>query len=103
MGPHRQGLRFDTDDGEASLSDLFRGRSQLLVHHSMFSPNWTEGCPTCSSMAGRSNPFEIVEHARGAAMTTDRRRPAGIVDPARDPGSSYRPGVARLPSRSERP
>jgi predicted dithiol-disulfide oxidoreductase (DUF899 family) len=42
---------FDTEDGEATLADLFRGRSQLLVYHFMFDPDWDEGCPSCSSIA----------------------------------------------------
>jgi predicted dithiol-disulfide oxidoreductase (DUF899 family) len=43
--------RFDTDEGLASLSDLFRGRSQLLVYHFMFGPDYKAGCPSCSSIA----------------------------------------------------
>jgi predicted dithiol-disulfide oxidoreductase (DUF899 family) len=43
--------RFDTDQGAASLGDLFGGRSQLLVYHFMFGPDYTAGCPTCSSIA----------------------------------------------------
>src|SRR6186997_3221606 len=43
--------RFDTDEGPASLADLFRGRSQLLVYHFMFGPDYTAGCPACSSIA----------------------------------------------------
>jgi predicted dithiol-disulfide oxidoreductase (DUF899 family) len=43
--------RFETDDGTASLADLFDGRSQLLVYHFMFAPEYTAGCPTCSSIA----------------------------------------------------
>jgi len=43
--------RFETDAGEASLADLFRGRSQLLVYHFMFGPDYTAGCPSCSSIA----------------------------------------------------
>src|SRR5690349_11100725 len=43
--------RFDTDQGPASLADLFQGRSQLLVYHFMFGPGYTAGCPTCSSIA----------------------------------------------------
>jgi predicted dithiol-disulfide oxidoreductase (DUF899 family) len=42
---------FDTEDGQATLSDLFRGRSQLIVYHFMFGPDWAEGCPSCSSVA----------------------------------------------------
>jgi predicted dithiol-disulfide oxidoreductase (DUF899 family) len=43
--------RFETDEGEASLADLFRGRSQLLVYHFMFGPDYTAGCPACSAIA----------------------------------------------------
>src|SRR5690242_8481519 len=43
--------RFDTDDGSASLPDLFRGRSQLLIYHFMFGPDYTAGCPSCSAIA----------------------------------------------------
>src|SRR6187551_1221918 len=43
--------RFDTDDGPATLADLFRGNSQLLVYHFMFGPDYTAGCPSCSAIA----------------------------------------------------
>jgi predicted dithiol-disulfide oxidoreductase (DUF899 family) len=43
--------RFDTDEGSASLADLFRGRSQLLVYHFMFGPDYEAGCVSCSSIA----------------------------------------------------
>jgi predicted dithiol-disulfide oxidoreductase (DUF899 family) len=43
--------RFDTDEGAASLGDLFRGRSQLLIYHFMFGPDYKAGCPSCSSIA----------------------------------------------------
>ena len=43
--------RFQTDDGEASLADLFGGRSQLLMYHFMFGPDYTAGCPACSAIA----------------------------------------------------
>ena len=35
----------------ATLDDLFSGRSQLIVYHLMFGPDWTEGCPSCSAIA----------------------------------------------------
>jgi predicted dithiol-disulfide oxidoreductase (DUF899 family) len=47
--------RFETEDGSASLADLFRGRSQLLVYHFMFGPDYTAGCPSCSSIADGFN------------------------------------------------
>src|SRR3979411_1850915 len=47
--------RFETDNGSASLADLFRGRSQLLVYHFMFGPDYTAGCPSCSAIADGFN------------------------------------------------
>ncbi|HSN19268.1 MAG TPA: DUF899 domain-containing protein [Usitatibacter sp.] len=47
--------RFETGEGKASLADLFRGRSQLLVYHFMFGPDYTAGCPSCSSIADGFN------------------------------------------------
>ena len=47
--------RFDTDEGSASLADLFRGRSQLLIYHFMFGPEYTAGCPHCSAIADGFN------------------------------------------------
>ncbi len=47
--------RFDTDQGPATLADLFQGRSQLLVYHFMFGPDYTAGCPACSSIADGFN------------------------------------------------
>jgi predicted dithiol-disulfide oxidoreductase (DUF899 family) len=50
---------FDTDDGPGSLADLFRGRSQLLVYHFMFGPDYTAGCPACSAIADGFNGFAV--------------------------------------------
>jgi predicted dithiol-disulfide oxidoreductase (DUF899 family) len=51
--------RFETDGGEASLADLFRGRSQLLVYHFMFGPDYKAGCPSCSAIADGFNGIAI--------------------------------------------
>ena len=51
--------RFETDEGRASLSDLFRGRSQLLVYHFMFGPEYTAGCPSCSAIADGFNGVAV--------------------------------------------
>jgi predicted dithiol-disulfide oxidoreductase (DUF899 family) len=51
--------RFDTDEGGASLKDLFRGRSQLLVYHFMFGPDYKAGCPSCSAIADGFNGFAV--------------------------------------------
>jgi predicted dithiol-disulfide oxidoreductase (DUF899 family) len=47
--------RFDTDDGAASLADLFQGRSQLLIYHFMFGSHYSAGCPACSTIADGFN------------------------------------------------
>jgi predicted dithiol-disulfide oxidoreductase (DUF899 family) len=51
--------RFETDAGKASLKDLFEGRSQLLIYHFMFGPDYTAGCPSCSSIADGFNGFAV--------------------------------------------
>ena len=51
--------RFETDTGDASLADLFRGRSQLLVYHFMFGPDYKAGCPSCSSIADGFNGITV--------------------------------------------
>jgi predicted dithiol-disulfide oxidoreductase (DUF899 family) len=51
--------RFETDEGRASLKDLFRGRSQLLVYHFMFGPDFAAGCPSCSAIADGFNGFAV--------------------------------------------
>src|SRR3979490_953205 len=47
--------RFETDEGSASLADLFGGRSQLIVYHFMFGPDYKAGCPSCSAIADGFN------------------------------------------------
>src|SRR5580658_3752494 len=53
--PVNKGYRFETDKGSASLTNLFQGRSQLLVYHFMFGPDFAAGCPSCSSIADGFN------------------------------------------------
>ncbi len=51
--------KFETDEGNVSLADLFKGRSQLLIYHFMFGPDYTAGCPSCSSIADGFNGFVV--------------------------------------------
>jgi predicted dithiol-disulfide oxidoreductase (DUF899 family) len=51
--------RFETDKGSASLADLFQGRSQLLVYHFMFGPDYTAGCSSCSNIADGFDGFAV--------------------------------------------
>ncbi|MCA1703580.1 MAG: DUF899 domain-containing protein, partial [Actinobacteria bacterium] len=51
--------KFETEEGSASLPNLFRGRSQLLIYHFMFGPDYTAGCPSCSAIADGFNGFAV--------------------------------------------
>ena len=57
--PINKGYRFETDEGSASLADLFHGRSQLLVYQFMFGPDFAAGCPSCSSIADGFNGIAV--------------------------------------------
>jgi predicted dithiol-disulfide oxidoreductase (DUF899 family) len=57
--PIDKAYRFETEEGSASLKDLFRGRSQLLVYHFMFGPDYAAGCPSCSAIADGFNGFAV--------------------------------------------
>jgi predicted dithiol-disulfide oxidoreductase (DUF899 family) len=61
--------RFDTDEGSASLADLFRGRSQLLVYHFMFGPEYEAGCPACSAIADGFNGIVVHLENHDVAFT----------------------------------
>jgi predicted dithiol-disulfide oxidoreductase (DUF899 family) len=67
--------RFETDEGSASLADLFRGRSQLLVYHFMFGPGYTAGCPSCSAIADGFNGIVVHLDNHDVAMTAISRAP----------------------------
>jgi predicted dithiol-disulfide oxidoreductase (DUF899 family) len=67
--------RFDTDEGNASLPDLFRGRSQLLIYHFMFGPDYTAGCPSCSAIADGFNGFVVHLANHDVALSAVSRAP----------------------------
>ena len=67
--------RFDTDDGSASLADLFGGRSQLLVYHFMFGPDYTAGCPSCSAIADGFDGFAVHLANHDVALWAVSRAP----------------------------
>jgi predicted dithiol-disulfide oxidoreductase (DUF899 family) len=66
---------FDGPDGKESLSDLFAGRSQLLVYHFMFGPDDSEGCPACSLVADHYEPTIIHLKQRDVTLVTVSRAP----------------------------
>jgi predicted dithiol-disulfide oxidoreductase (DUF899 family) len=67
--------RFETDEGTASLADLFRGRSQLLVYHFMFGPDYTAGCPSCSTIADGFDGIAVHLANHDVALTAVSRAP----------------------------
>ena len=66
---------FDTIDGATTLAGLFAGRSQLLVYHFMFGPEWTEGCPVCSFWADSFDGGVIHINHRDVTMICVSRAP----------------------------
>ena len=67
--------RFETDEGSASLAGLFRGRSQLLIYHFMFGPDYTAGCPSCSAIADGFNGFVVHLANHDVMLWTVSRAP----------------------------
>src|SRR5262245_672419 len=66
---------FDTDEGKASLAELFRGRSQLLVYHFMLGPDYKAGCPSCSAIADGFNGFAVHLIHHDVMFTATSRAP----------------------------
>jgi predicted dithiol-disulfide oxidoreductase (DUF899 family) len=67
--------RFETDEGSASLADLFRGRSQLLVYHFMLGPDFTAGCPSCSAIADGFDGFVVHLASHDVTLCAVSRAP----------------------------
>src|SRR5437667_11454179 len=67
--------RFETDEGSALLADLFRGRSQLLVYHFMFGPDYKAGCPSCSAIADGFNGIAVHLANHDVMLAAVSRRP----------------------------
>jgi predicted dithiol-disulfide oxidoreductase (DUF899 family) len=71
--------RFETDEGMASLADLFRGRSQLLIYHFMFGPEYSGGCPACSAVADGFNGFAVHLENHDVGMIAVSRAPIAAL------------------------
>src|SRR5262245_47818245 len=70
-----KGYRFETEEGSVSLPDLFRGRSQLLVYHFMFGPDYKAGCPSCSTIADGFDGFQVHLANHDVMLTAVSRAP----------------------------
>jgi len=67
--------RFETEEGNASLKDLFRGRTQLVVYHFMFGPDFKRGCPACSAIADSFNGIFVHLEGHDVAFSAISRAP----------------------------
>src|SRR6202044_915032 len=66
---------FDSPAGKKTLADLFEGRSQLIVYHFMFGPEWNEGCPSCSFNMDHTDGALVHLAQRGVTFAADSRAP----------------------------
>src|SRR5262245_63143493 len=73
--------RFETAEGSASLADLFDGRSQLLVYHFMFGPEYEAGCPSCSSIADGYDGFVVHLANHDVTLCAVSRAPLEKLQP----------------------
>jgi len=90
--------RFDTDEGGASLAELFGGHSQLLIYHFMLGPEYTAGCPSCSAIADGYDGFVVHLENHDVTMVAVSRAPiANIQAYKRRMGWSF-PWASSLPS-----
>ena len=71
---------FDGPDGRESLADLFAGRSQLIVYHFMFGPDWEEGCPSCSYLADHFDGAIPHLNHRDVTLVTASRAPLETLE-----------------------
>jgi predicted dithiol-disulfide oxidoreductase (DUF899 family) len=67
--------RFETEAGSASLAELFQGRSQLLIYHFMFGPDYEAGCPSCSTIADGFNGIAVHLQQHDVALSAVSRAP----------------------------
>ncbi len=72
--------QFETEEGTRSLADLFRGRSQLLVYHFMFGPDYTAGCPSCSAIADGFNGSAVHLANHDVTLSAVSRAPFAKID-----------------------
>jgi predicted dithiol-disulfide oxidoreductase (DUF899 family) len=74
---------FDAPGGRKTLADLFQGKSQLVVYHFMFAPDWEEGCPSCSFVMDHTDPTLAHLAQRDVAFAAVSRAPIAKLEPFR--------------------
>src|SRR6266498_5998613 len=71
---------FDSPSGKKTLADLFDGRSQLIVYHFMFGPEWQEGCPSCSFNMDHTDPALVHLAQRDVSFAAISRAPLSKIE-----------------------
>ena len=71
---------FDAPEGKVTLADLFGGRSQLIIYHFMFGPDWKEGCPSCSFVSDHLDGARSHLAARDVTLTMVSRAPLAKIE-----------------------
>ena len=79
-----EGYRFESEDGEVGLAELFGAMSQLVVSHFMYGPGWEAGCPSCSFWADGYDPMTVHLAARDVAFVAVSRAPLATLLAYRD-------------------
>ncbi len=72
---------FDSPSGKKALADLFEGKSQLIIYHFMFGPDWEEGCPSCSFISDHTDPTLVHLAQRDVAFVAVSRAPVAKIEP----------------------
>src|SRR5437773_3112145 len=104
--PVEKDYRFETEDGTKTLTDLFDGRSQLLLYHFMFGPTFKAGCPVCSSIADTLAPQVPHLKARDTTLLLASRAPLAAREADRLQGADglgHRVGLQRRQRLQPRP
>src|ERR1700734_3115502 len=91
--------RFETDQGPASLAALFQGRSQLLVYHFMFGPDYTAGCPSCSAIADGFNGSVVHLAHHDVTLCAVSRAPLAKLQAYQRRRGRGHPGAVAVGSR----
>jgi predicted dithiol-disulfide oxidoreductase (DUF899 family) len=81
--------RFETDEGSSLLGDLFRGRSQLLIYHFMFGPDYKAGCPSCSAIADGFNGIAVHLANHDVMLWAVSRAPLAMLQYKRRMGWTF--------------
>src|SRR5437870_6179520 len=72
---------FDSPSGKKTLAELFDGRSQLIIYHFMFGPDWNEGCPSCSFNMDHTDPALVHLAQRDVSFAAVSRAPLSKIEP----------------------